>query len=236
MRLSVWISVFPVADFNPRTPCGVRHFYGVVALRLDLFQSTHPLRGATSQKLPRRRGRWISIHAPLAGCDLEAYTCRCSIQISIHAPLAGCDCRRSLCPRRAGNFNPRTPCGVRPTRGAGRSTWKIFQSTHPLRGATAIIKCLSDCGTISIHAPLAGCDLALALIRALRRYFNPRTPCGVRRRLNILCSNPFSISIHAPLAGCDLPAKSRKNSAMNFNPRTPCGVRLIVACLFSIDL
>ena len=77
--------------FNPRTPCGVRRELHALLLEIVEFQSTHPLRGATV----------ITSDVATLGC------------ISIHAPLAGCDCRRSLCLRRAGNFNPRTPCGVR---------------------------------------------------------------------------------------------------------------------------
>ena len=79
----------------------------------------------------------ISIHAPLAGCDhlprRQAVVLR---DISIHAPLAGCDGNlnyelgkvatfQSTHPLRGatgggvegrvgnGDFNPRTPCGVR---------------------------------------------------------------------------------------------------------------------------
>ena len=33
----------------------------------------------------------ISIHAPLAGCDNETVLTRAQADISIHAPLAGCD-------------------------------------------------------------------------------------------------------------------------------------------------
>ena len=34
---------------------------------------------------------WISIHAPLAGCDTVAEVINTEKDISIHAPLAGCD-------------------------------------------------------------------------------------------------------------------------------------------------
>ena len=77
-------------------------------------------------------------------------------------------------------FNPRTPCGVR------------------LDDAIGIIAA----GSISIHAPLAGCDRQSDRRRAHAVNFNPRTPCGVR---------PFG-------------RRSRGHN-MNFNPRTPCGVR-----------
>ena len=80
----------------------------------NLFQSTHPLRGATAGMLILAAIVLISIHAPLAGCDGRyADTCR--------------DCT---------DFNPRTPCGVRRCCRIKDYTIFIFQSTHPLRGAT----------------------------------------------------------------------------------------------------
>ena len=78
--------------------------------------------------------------------------------ISIHAPRAGCDCGQAIDWSDEKYFNPRTPCGVRP-RAYGRTVdVEVFQSTHPVRGAT-----YGRCGhvrilQISIHAPRAGCD------------------------------------------------------------------------------
>ena len=59
---------------------------------------------------------------------------------------------------------------------------KTFQSTHPVWGAT--------------RKPL----------NTLPRWsnFNPRTPCGVRREINLLHPDMIQISIHAPRVGCDL--------------------------------
>ena len=80
------------------------------------------------------------------------------------------------------NFNPRTPCGMRPVNdrqihlssgisihaplaGCDPSTLRtgcshiLFQSTHPLRDATIQCICGDSNQRISIHAPLAGCDL-----------------------------------------------------------------------------
>ena len=234
-----------------------------------LFQSTHPLRGATGQLAPAGAGDEISIHAPLAGCDDKRETVYYVLPISIHAPLAGCDflrcrssearpisihaplagcdrpvpsataCRNNFNPRtpcgvrlasnaltlasvdfnprtpcgvrpcrptspsRPLHFNPRTPCGVRPARSSGSGCWRNFnprtpcgvrrrrfprirkrcrfQSTHPLRGATSSPDRSSRHGSISIHAPLAGCDRFAERDRAGLCHFNPRTPCGVRR-------------------------------------------------------
>ena len=101
-----------------------------------------------------------------------------------------------------GYFNPRTPCGVRQDDRMSGDPNQIFQSTHPLRGATADGAFSGTPHFISIHAPLAGCDGRLCHDRRPERYFNPRTPCGVRRILT---------------------AASKR--LKYFNPRTPCGVR-----------
>ena len=55
-----------------------------------------------------------------------------------------------------------------------------FQSTHPVRGATQILRIFVGRQTISIHAPREGCDNL------------PKT-----------CNEWFLISIHAPREGCD---------------------------------
>ena len=215
-----------------------------------LFQSTRPLRGATARAWLQSGGDFISIHAPLAGCDLwfgiEIGRRLC---ISIHAPLAGCDLPAAVLQPSLFHFNPRTPCGVRLFGAPLRRGSHSFQSTHPLRGATAAGKRAGE----------------------LRRDFNPRTPCGVRQHGAGVARPVCAISIHAPLAGCDMqgafamqkyikfqsphPLRGATSSfliqstkpvkfqsthplrgatpcflaptspAQHFNPRTPCGVR-----------
>ena len=103
------------------------------------------------------------------------------------------------------NFNPRTPRGVRPghirhhmvvlvisihapregcdgvvddIQGRGAE----FQSTHPARGATAARVGGVVGIEISIHAPREGCDRAQGWGWPCYRYFNPRTPRGVRQQ------------------------------------------------------
>ena len=102
-------------NFNPRTPCGVRLIAEDAFPAIITFQSTHPLRGATRLRAGSTAGGNISIHAPLAGCDYNEYKAMRQEQISIHAPLAGCD---------VPNITKKPPR-------------LEFQSTHPLRGATA---------------------------------------------------------------------------------------------------
>ena len=148
---------------------------------MSLFQSTHPLRGATETDRhflrrqtyfnPRtpcgvrqrhhhhgRDAHHISIHAPLAGCDQFGYALARALVISIHAPLAGCDLV--------------TVFSNQPD--------AVFQSTHPLRGATRTRRAAHVAVHISIHAPLAGCDSDSRPGRCAAGNFNPRTPCGVR--------------------------------------------------------
>ena len=151
---------FGTKYFNPRTPCGVRHERANLLHTKSIFQSTHPLRGATASVV-----------------DNLAVTV---VFQSTH-PLRGATCRscRGLCD--AKNFNPRTPCGVRP------------QFLIHIGGFLEI----------SIHAPLAGCDL----VHSKHKFGLP------------------GISIHAPLAGCDSPSRGLAGWIVDFNPRTPCGVR-----------
>ena len=56
-----------------------------------------------------------------------------------------------------------------------------LQSAHPLRGATVDKTLKYKLRKISIHAPLAGCDVNQAGIEYKIIDFNPRTPCGVRQ-------------------------------------------------------
>ena len=145
-------------DFNPRTPCGVRPIPVTKLNNIFGFQPTHPLRGATMIRYNYVKQFMISIHAPLAGCDLHSSRGTGTVR----------------------NFNPRTPCGVRPSDTAALTPFLAFQSTHPLRGATVSQAQGFRDEAISIHAPLAGCDARRVLLRRDGRNFNPRTPCGVR--------------------------------------------------------
>ena len=79
----------------------------------------------------------------------------------------------------------------------------IFQSTHPLRDATICVRLEYLKETISIHAPLTGCDFLVCYLLGLGKNFNPRTPYGMRLYARHTLLEKRSISIHAPLTGCD---------------------------------
>ena len=57
------------------------------------------------------------------------------------------------------NFNPRSPYGERRTKDTQKTRAERFQSTLPLRGATAPSRSYRRRSIISIHAPLTGSDL-----------------------------------------------------------------------------
>ena len=101
--------------FNPRAPCGARQSQTTEYVTPCTFQSTRPMRGATAKK-----------------------TCQAFLaNVSIHAPHAGRDGGCSLNGFCSSSFNPRAPCGARPTRPIFLISLRRFQSTRPMRGATA---------------------------------------------------------------------------------------------------
>ena len=148
-------------DFNPRSPCGERPWKISAWLGQEKFQSTLPVWGATVRG--RSRGCWSSI--------------------SIHAPRVGSDVVMASPEMQA----------------------LLFQSTLPVWGATDVQEPTGILRRISIHAPRVGSDdrLELAKTPAARFQstlpvwgatlwvsnllfwlpdFNPRSPCGERRK------------------------------------------------------
>ena len=187
------------------------------------FQSTRPIRGATSRP---RKGRCYQVdfnpRAP--------YGARLDWTVSIWAaypfqstrPIRGAtrSCSRSATPRPY--FNPRAPYGARlrrQRRGAGGDRISIhaphtgrdlrttssggfalsFQSTRPIRGATNHVVAVLPVHPISIHAPHTGRD------PALRQRFGPVS----------------AISIHAPHTGRDCRPAQRNPSEPTFQSTRP---------------
>ena len=152
-----------------------------------MFQLTHPVWGATPATALQLRQLGISIHAPRihaprVGCDPpDCAHWSGRPEISIHAPRVGCDCGRP----------------------PSWSITRLFQSTHPVWGATLRWYASLSANSISIHAPRVGCDAGGRPRRRERGNFNPRTPCGVRPYTSIIFLRLIIISIHAPRVGCD---------------------------------
>ena len=194
----------PATYFNPRTPCGVRPCANPPESTQEQFQSTHPLRGATSAFRTQQSSDFgfQSTH-PLQGATAQNRPHSPRFRISIHAPLAGCDHALALNRGLRSYFNPRTPCGVRLITRLGVGQHTGFQSTHPLRGATGdIVQLFAEHFPFQSTHPLRGATRAEKHRPVYDQNFNPRTPCGVRPTM--MFTFPFS---------------------KHFNPRTPCGVR-----------
>ena len=148
-----------------------------------------------------------------------------------------------------GTFFRRAPCGARLPSSCSASGARSFQSTRPLRGATAVVQPAwprychfnprTPCGVRPRRPPRS----------ATADDFNPRTPCGVRPGVGfaITSASEFqsthplrgatglhavplylqAISIHAPLAGCD---RDAGNGTYNYSisihaPLAGCDVR-----------
>ena len=149
-------------DFNPRSPCGERHwcfFRKILGLPISIHA---PRVGSDSLRRSEMLAlKWISIHAPRVGSDRSPLFPDKPRGISIHAPRVGSD---SLSPIvLSGSIG--------------------FQSTLPVWGATCDgFEAASDFA-ISIHAPRVGSDKAASRPSKAFRYFNPRSPCGERLQI-----------------------------------------------------
>ena len=112
------------------------------------------------------------------------------------------------------------------------NTRTIFQSTHPLRGATVLLT--DRLRSTEYFNPRTPCGVRPILFQNLNRTlsnFNPRPPCGVRL---IAISGSFScVSYFNPRTPCGVRRvdKAVTVDAADFNPRTPCGVRLYTSCM-----
>ena len=164
----------------------------------------------------------ISIHAPRVGSDTEIIIFAPGASISIHAPRVGSDRSRPTPRRRLQNFNPRSPCGERQIRPAGRVPCP--PNFNPR----------SPCGERQPPPPgLAGDG-----------DFNPRSPCGERLHIREAvrpgrifqstlpvwgATGPAPwvdfpkkvISIHAPRVGSDAATLGPSNSSSGFQSTLP---------------
>ena len=236
-----------VPDFNPRAPCGARRCRHDAAICVNLISIHAPRVGRDKILVVQppalkisihapRVGRdpiqvcpsqvyLISIHAPRVGRDVDIAIDDALDRISIHAPRVWHGRRMEFFASNASDFNPRAPCGARHGWRRRGSLPASFQSTRPVWGATNDKRIIMPRMRISIHAPRVGRDLRPA--RRLRRapHFNPRAPCGARRRPRAESGWLRNFNPRAPCGARQ--ARGRGSlSSVYFNPRAPCGARL----------
>ena len=125
------------------------------------FQSALPLRGATTTASPFKSSTRFQSALPLRGATCIHSTGQPLPFISIRAPLAGSDVSAHLDAVGAPDISIRAPL-------AGSDGLR-YKSRFPT-------------GEISIRAPLAGSDRRAVRGERMQCNFNPRSPCGERRR------------------------------------------------------
>ena len=101
-----------------------------------MFQSTRPVRGATSWILSTSCFFQFQSTRPVRGATLQKQVAEHISSVSIHAPRAGRDLSESESYLKAVRFQ-----STRPVRGATMAKrlstfFNVFQSTRPVRGAT----------------------------------------------------------------------------------------------------
>ena len=147
--------------------------------------------------------------------------------ISIHAPRVGSDDIAEQCYNIAKlNFNPRSPCGERPsdTTVSGRQSSR-FQSTLPVWGATQrmrrSLKAVEFQSTLPVwgatHRITAGLvDLAISIHAPRVGSDGTGSPCQRQNR-------GFQSTL--PVWGATPGTMAPAGLTMYFNPRSPCGER-----------
>ena len=174
-------------------------------LALHLISTHAPLAGRDRNDRESSGGGYgISTHAPLAGRDFSSL--RHHLSRHHFNPRAPCGARpsSSLVATNDSNFNPRAPCGARRKLNQKTKEKNQFQPTRPLRGATSKPSTRSRTGLI----------------------FQPTRPLRGATELGVITPPKTQISTHAPLAGRDPHIAEVGHSDMYFNPRAPCGARL----------
>ena len=211
-------------DFNSRTSCEVRHLLRRDRFRIQIFQLTHLLRGATLSR---------ELHLDTR----EHFNSRTSCEVRPHLVVGDAA---------IADFNSRTSCEVRRKRPRSWGAATTFQLTHLLRGATESdgdaspdghdFNSRTSCevrratgpgvgpGAISTHAPLARCDAPRTGVSVVEGFqlthlLRGATWGGRYGRMAAL------ISTHAPLARCDYTIRNKATKDGDFNSRTSCEVR-----------
>ena len=152
----------------------------------NLFQSTRPIRGAT--RIERKIAKLepdFNPRAPYGARRAVGQHLLWRCQISIHAPHTGRDAIATQ------------------TVAANQ-----FQSTRPIRGATALV---SRWGEVSV-------------------YFNPRAPYGARLNADRFVAFYEQFQSTRPIRGATQEPCAGKCRHCDFNPRAPYGARRTTTC------
>ena len=173
--------VYRFDDFNPPTPCGVGRRGHRPQRGTSQFQSTHPVRGGTSN-----------------------FSLLFVVEIfqSTH-PVRGGTCH-SRCPSGCSRFQSTHPVRGGTKLSKTRMATRQFQSTHPVRGGTLkYFRICNHAAIISIHPPRAGWDVFLAQEPPALCAISIHPPRAGWDSPRLIKLNKTRISIHPPRAGWD---------------------------------
>ncbi len=204
MRL---ITFLPASNFNPRSPDGERRAMRVITF---LPASTFNPRSRVGVRPPtalHHAQTWtISIHAPGLGCDHQPHFTTLKLgRFQSTLPGWGATTACHAARLRPGLFQSTLPgwgatpavwvsiiatllfqstlpgWGATTRHSLTRTLVYIFQSTLPGWGATDPAQQRQLRRNITIHAPRMGCDRPRATATTTTKYYNPRSPDGVRQ-------------------------------------------------------
>ena len=169
------------------------------------FQSTRPIRGATSRRQSREGAMMLfQSTRPIRGATALKKQISAFELISIHAPHTGRDMSRSK----------------------GSTIRRPFQSTRPIRGATKAVQQRGVHGIISIHAPHTGRDLQPLAAQGFSGGISihaPHTGRDIIRRARIRPLLQFQST--RPIRGATASYAPFALYSCYFNPRAPYGAR-----------
>ena len=163
-------------SFNPHALQRSAPLLHVGAVYHHEFQSTRPMRGATTQALNTHRGLVVSIHAPRVGRDNVGIGCGLgNIQFQSTRPVWGATPLTDVS-HTSSCFNPRAPCGARLAANVPHTACPTFQSTRPVWGATRCRSTPEQGSRVSIHAPRVGRDIRSISQASLLHLFQSTRP------------------------------------------------------------
>ena len=161
------------------------------------------------------------------GATVEKFDAEKKAHISIHAPRVGSDHGILVSVQRFRDFNPRSPCGERPTGPSCCGPGSTISIHAPRVGSDDFQARFNPVNHISIHAPRVGSDTSYTHTVKITLDFNPRSPCGERRLPHEERQSTYlTFQSTLPVWGATNAPPWCLQYRNYFNPRSPCGERL----------
>ena len=213
------------SNFNPRSPYG-----GATCTSLPRrpgfpgFQSTLPLRGATSSTRAAGWKNLISIHAPLTGSDPRAMPD--TPQITDFNPRSPYGERQYHLGYndKPEYFNPRSPYGERQNSNTNKQTQENFNPRSPYGERQQAKEPDLKSADFNPRSPY-GERLSGFISSAVWALFQSTLPLRGATNLGRFSANSSTFQSTLPLRGATSASRPFLRKTENFNPRSPYGER-----------